>query len=171
MSLTEQRFVFEDAPEMTTRRLRAAMRAGDVDALLTTLAPGAVVRSPISSSARIEGHGEIRAVMSAVLAEISGLEYVREVGQGADRALVARARVGRQVIEEAVWLRFDNSGLINEMTLYVRPLAGLTALASRLAGRRGWRYAVAARLMTQPLTAATRAGDAVGLRLAGIRTK
>lgn len=164
MSLTEQPLVFEDASEMTTRRLRAAMLAGDVDALLTTLAPGAVVRSPVSSRARIEGH-----------AEISGLEYLGDVGQGSDRVLFARASVGRQVIEEAVWLRFDDRGLITEMTLFVRPLAGLTALvaalACRLAGRRGRRHAVVARIMTRPLAAATRAGDAVCLRLGGIRTK
>lgn len=163
------------AAQATTRAFRTAMLAGDLDGLTATFARDVSLRSPISTAAQFAGRDEVRELMSVVLPAIAGLEYLAEVGDEHERVLHARARAGRQAFEEAIWLRFDDDGRIAELVLFVRPLAGLTALAAalapRLAGRHGRLRAAVAKAMTGPLAAITRNGDPIALRLAGIRRR
>jgi hypothetical protein len=70
--------------------------------------------------------------------------------------------------------RLGDDGLIREITVFVRPLAGVAnfaaVLAPRLARSRAGRgRALLARLLTRPVEAALRRGDALAPWLAGRR--
>ena len=160
----------------TVREYRAAVETQDVDRLIATLAEDVVMRSPISSLAQLEGHAAIRDVLSVVFAQIADPRFVAELGTGDhERSLFLRSRVGSQKLEEAVWLRFDEHGLISELTLFIRPVAALTALMAAigppLAARHSRTRATIAAAMTRPIAALMRQGDPLALRLTGIRRK
>jgi hypothetical protein len=157
----------------TTARYRGAVERGDVEGFLATLAPDAVLRSPITMRTDFRGREELRELLGAVFATVQDIAFFEEVGDARTRALFYRARVGAQPLEEATLLRLDEEARITELTLWFRPLPGLTAvmagLAPRLAGRRSPARGVAAAALTGPLAALTRAGDGIGVRLLGRR--
>ena len=81
------------------------------------------------------------------------------------RALFYHGRCGREQFEEAQLLRLDSDGFIVELTLFGRPLPGLTAVMAGIGplllqrqGRPGMSRVVGA--ATKPLAALTRLGDA-----------
>lgn len=161
-------------PAVTTRRYRAATEALDAEGVAQTLAEDAVMRSPISSLARFEGRAAIRDVLSVVFAEISDPVGVTEIGDGSDeRVLIVRSHVRGEDLEEAVWLRFDQQGLIRELTLFIRPAPALTALMAAigppLAARQSRIRGAIATAMTRPLAALVHHGDPLAIRLAGVR--
>lgn len=153
----------------TTSRYREAVEAGDVEDLLTTLAPDVVLHSPITMRTRFRGHDEMRALMRAVFASIDAIHYFEDIGDAATRALFYRARVGRQDVEEATLVRLDRNALIAEIRLWLRPLPGLTAVMGRigpeLAREQSRARAAVVAGLTAPLVAATRAGDALAVSL------
>jgi hypothetical protein len=153
----------------TTRRYRAAVEAGDLEAYLETLAPDVVLRSPITLRTDFRGHDEIRILMRAVFASIEDIRYHADVGDAATRALFYTAHVGRQHVEEASLVRLGDDALVHEITLWFRPLPGLTAvmgaLGPRLARERGRTRAALVAGLVAPLVAATRAGDALAVSL------
>jgi ketosteroid isomerase-like protein len=153
----------------TTRRYRTAVEAGDLDGFLATLAPDVVLHSPITLRTDFRGHDEIRDLMRAVFASIEDIRYHADVGDAATRALFYRAHVGRQHVEEATLVRLDTDALVHEITLWFRPLPGLTAvmgaLGPRLARQHGRTRAALVGGLVAPLVAATRAGDALAVSL------
>lgn len=153
----------------TTRRYREAVEASDVEAFLATLAPDIVLHSPLTLRTQFRGHEEIRTLMHAVFASIEEIRYFEDVGDAATRALFYRGRVGRQELEEATLVRLDPNALITEIRLWFRPLPGLTAVMGRLgpalAREHSRARGVAVAGLTAPLTAATRAGDALAVHL------
>lgn len=96
---------------------------------------------------------------------ISDIHYHTEVGDDVTRALFYRGRCGKEQFEEAQLLRFDQEGLITELTLFGRPLPGVTAVMAaigpvllRRQGRPAMARVVAA--ATKPLAVMTRLGEA-----------
>ena len=147
----------------TTRRFRAASEAGDPHAVVATLAPDVQLRSPITLGYRFHGVEEVRELFLDVFSVIEGTSYFEELGDERARAVFGRARVGREPIEQALLLRFDEEGRVRELTLHVRPLPGLAALAASLAPRimrrRHGRAGAAAGALMAPLAPLTRVGD------------
>ncbi len=158
---------------VTTRRYREAVEARDAEGVVATLSEDAVLRSPISSLARFEGRAAIGDVLRVVFEQISEPTGVTEMGDGdEERAVIIRSRVRGEDLEEAVWLRFDERGLIRELTMFIRPVPALTALMAAigppLAARHSRTRGAIAAAMTRPLAALTRHGDPIALRLAGV---
>jgi hypothetical protein len=153
----------------TTSRYRAAVEAGDVEAFLATLAPDVVVRSPITLRTDFHGHDDIRKLMRAVFASIEDIRYHADIGDATQRALFYRAHVRRQPVEEATLVRLGEDALVREITLWFRPLPGLTAVMGRLgphlARERGRTRAAIVGGLVAPLVVATRAGDALAVSL------
>lgn len=116
--------------DAAVRTFQTACQTADVDLLLTVLAPGVVFRSPLTTRTVFTGHKEVGDLMSAALTTVRGIDYHTELADSDDRtrALVSTARVGGEEIEEVALLRFDDDGKIAEITLWVRPLPGATAL-------------------------------------------
>ena len=61
--------------------------------------------------------------------------YLAQVETGDTAVLMFEARVGDRELQGVDVLRFDDEDLIDEMTVMVRPMSGLEALAAEM-GRR-----------------------------------
>jgi SnoaL-like domain len=161
------------AAEETTRRFKEAAEAGDVEDVLATLAPDVVLNSPITSSGHFTGLDDMRGLMTAVFDTLSDIRYFEDFGDATTRLIANRAHIGNQQIEEALLIRLDDQARIRELTVFVRPLPGLTAmlagLGPKLARRRGRTRAAALTALAKPLALLTRSGDKPGTRLAGLR--
>jgi hypothetical protein len=159
----------EEAASVTLR-FREAVEAGDVEGVMEVCSPHVVLRSPISYHARFEGidalRGLVRQVFNGVIEDI---RFFEDVGDEWTRALFYSARVRGQTIEEAQLIRLDEQRRIAEITLYVRPLPGLTALTTRLgvrlARQQSFGRALVAAAMTRPLAWLTRKGDRPAVKL------
>lgn len=149
----------------------AAMRNGDFTALRDALAPEVVLVSPITGSFRFEGRDDVLELLMTVRRTFDDYEYVDVLGGDRAAAVRFRARVGDQPVEGVDLMSFDDGGSVREMTVFIRPLPGLTAvlgaLAPQIARPNGHWRAVLARLLTRPLVAITRGGDRVAGRLVG----
>jgi hypothetical protein len=143
---------------------RAAGERGDAQAATQCLASDVEVISPLTAQFRFQGRDRVREMLTAAFEVISGIRFHTEVGDGATRALFYYGRAGREEIEEAQLLRMNPTGLIQELTLFGRPLPGLTAVMAdigprllRSQGRPGLARVV--NLATRPLAIMTRLGE------------
>ncbi|GIH96034.1 hypothetical protein ACFFMN_42330 [Planobispora siamensis] len=116
----------------TTQRYRKAGEAKDIDMLMSTLAPAVVFRSPLSARAGFAGHAQVRQLFTVALGALRDLRYHTDVGDDRTRMLAATARLGRHELEEAALVRLGDDGLIEEVTLWIRPLPALTAMMAAL---------------------------------------
>ncbi len=157
---------------MSIQDFRRAAAEHDVELALGALTDDVVLHSPLTDRMSFRGKEDIRRLFETVYANFVNLNYHTEIGDGRERVLIGRATVGGQPIEETLHLRLDERDKITEITLFIRPLPGLTAvmaaLGPQLARRNGRSRLVAGllRVMTKPLVAATRSGDRVGIGLA-----
>jgi SnoaL-like domain len=158
------------ADAITTSAYRAALDAHDPEALAAACTPDVVFNSPITSSIRFEGAGELADLFRNVLQVYDEFRCVGELGDDETRVVHLQARIGSQQLDEMQILRLDGWDKVREITMFVRPLPGLTTLAAgigpRLARRRSrWRAALMA-AFTRPLALMTRMGDKPVSRLA-----
>jgi hypothetical protein len=151
------------AASATTRRFREAAEAADVEALVATLSDDVVLHSPITERIKFNGRDQVRELMYSVFATVDGTSYFADVGDARTRVMFLRAGAAGQPFEEALRVELNDQQQIREITVFVRPLPGLTgfaaALVPRVARRRGRGRALIARLLLAPLGFATRAGD------------
>ena len=113
---------------------RAAVEARDLDAAVALLADGVIFHSPVAFTP-YRGREAVAVVLRAVLEVFEDFRYVREIGaaDGADHALVFRARIGERELEGCDFLHSnDDGGQIDEFTVMVRPLNGVLALAEAM---------------------------------------
>ncbi len=111
----------------------AALQAGDVDAAVALLRDDVVFRSPVAYQPH-HGRRAVAPILHAVSRVFSDFRYVREIGatDATDHALVFRARVGELEIEGCDFLHLDENGWIDELTVMVRPLTAVRALADAM---------------------------------------
>jgi hypothetical protein len=112
---------------------RAAVEARDPDAMEATLAPGVVFHSP-AVFRPYTGRDKVAALLRIVAVTFEDFTYTDELlaSGGAAEALIFRARVGERDLEGMDLLRFDADGLIADLTVMIRPLSGLLALAQAM---------------------------------------
>lgn len=120
--------------------------------------------SPLTARFRFEGRDHVHEAFAAAFEVIDEMGFHTELGDNAARALFLRGRCGRQWFEEAQLLRFDAGGLIRELTLFGRPLPGVTAVIAAIGPRmlQRQRRPPAATLIgaaTAPMAALTRLGE------------
>ena len=112
---------------------RAAVEAGDIDAGLALFADDATLDSPVAFKPFV-GIEQVGVVLRAVFETFDDFHYTDELGEeGGVHALVFRARVGDKSVEGLDLIRTDASGQITKLTVMVRPLSGLIALAEAMA--------------------------------------
>lgn len=159
-----------DATPTARHPFRIAFEGGDSRGLADALAPDVVLHSPITSSFRFGGREEVAALLAIVRELFEDLSYTAEFGTGDDYATVFRARVNGTQLEGTDILRLDRQGRVREITVFIRPLPGLTALtaalAPRLARETGRARALATTAMVAPLAAISRVGDVPVSRIA-----
>jgi hypothetical protein len=155
--------------DSATLELRAAMETRDLPAVLETLAPDAVFRSPLTDNLTFSGHEQIAALIEVIFEVFDELHYTDELHGSAGGYLVGRALVGGRPIEWVDHLRLAPDGKIGELTVFFRPLPA-TAVALRLIGvgltrRKSPLRAGVISALARPLAVMTRVGDGLGVRL------
>ncbi len=112
-------------------RFRAAVEAKDVDAAMALMAPDVTFRSPVVFRP-YEGVDALRVLLRGVAEVFEDFRYTAQTSGGRDHALVFSARVGDRQVDGVDLLHEDGAGRIDGVTVLVRPLSGLTALAEAM---------------------------------------
>jgi hypothetical protein len=127
--------------DQTIAQWRQAAENHDAGQAIACLAGNAVLISPLTAQFTFDGRDRVADVMIAAFQVIDDIRFHTEVGDSRTRALFYTARCGRQALEEAQLIRLNHEGLITEITLFGRPLPGLTAVMRRIVplilGRQG----------------------------------
>ena len=119
---------------MRSDKFRAAAEAKDFSQVDDLLAEDIVFRSPAVFKP-YEGRDLVKVILGAVVQVFEDFRYLDQV-EGDDRAvLVFEARVGDRELQGVDILRFDSDGRVDELTVMIRPMSGLNALAEEM-GRR-----------------------------------
>jgi hypothetical protein len=117
--------------EKTVAAFREAVEAGDPDGVLATLAEDITFNNPVTFRP-FEGRETVSFVVPKLLDVWQDLRYVAELDDDGLVGLVFEARVGTRDARGIDLLRFDNNGLIEELTVMVRPLSALQELGKEM---------------------------------------
>ncbi|MCW2968726.1 MAG: nuclear transport factor 2 family protein [Solirubrobacteraceae bacterium] len=115
---------------------RAGVEARDVDAMRAALAPHVVLHSPVTFRP-FEGRDVVGHVLATVAGVFEDFHYTDHLRDGATSILVFRASVNGREVDGIDLVREGADGLIEDFTVMVRPLSGLTALAEEMGRRLG----------------------------------
>jgi hypothetical protein len=116
---------------------RAAVEARDFDAALALFADDATLDSPVSFKPFV-GIDAVTVVLRAVAETFEDFRYTDEFERpDGTHALIFNARVGDRSVEGLDLIRSDDSGRITNLTVMVRPLSGLIALAEAMSAKVG----------------------------------
>ncbi|WP_133913178.1 nuclear transport factor 2 family protein [Streptomyces sp. NBC_00582] len=118
------------------RAFREAVEAGDLGAVEALLAEDVVFTSPVVFKP-YPGRAITAAILRAVSQVFEDFRYERELAgdEGRDHALVFTARVGDKQLGGCDFIHLNEEGLIDELTVMVRPLSGAQALAAAMGAR------------------------------------
>lgn len=111
---------------------RAAVESGDMAAVPALLAPDVVFRSPVAF-APYTGRALVAGILRGAFRVFADFRYEKELGGGRDHVLVFRATVDGREVHGADFLHVDDDGLIDELTVMVRPLSAAQALSAAMA--------------------------------------
>ena len=113
---------------------RAAMESRDLDAVLALLADDVVLDSPIAFRP-YTGKPVVGAVLAAVGEVFEDAAYERELRSedGRDTALMLRAHMGGTQVQACDFVHEREDGLIDRITVMVRPLSAAIELRDRMA--------------------------------------
>ncbi len=112
------------------KAFRDAVEAGDFDGLGDLLAADVVFRSPVAFKP-YEGKPIVAAILRGVGRVFEDFRYVDQVVDGDSSVLVFQTRVGDVTIHGADFIHVRD-GLIDELTVMVRPLSAAHALADAM---------------------------------------
>jgi hypothetical protein len=136
---------------------------------VAAFAEDAVLHSPFTDALAFVGREQLDALVGVMLEVLEDLVYTDEWRREGAAVLVGCARVGGLELQFTDHLTLDRAGLVEEMTVYFRPLPASTAALRRFGAGLGRRRGAArGRLigsLSAPLALMARAGDRVGARL------
>jgi hypothetical protein len=114
------------------QRYCAASEAGDIAAVVATLAPDVEVVSPISGRMVFRGLNDARVLLSAVYGSLEGLRWTEQLGNGERRVVVGEMRVGGVRMTDAMIFELGPDGRIRRISPHLRPWLALTLFAAIL---------------------------------------
>jgi len=113
------------------KAFRDRVEAGDFAGLGDLLADDVVFRSPVAFKP-YEGKPIVAAILRGVSRVFEDFRYVNEVADGDSSVLVFQTRVGETSVHGADFLHVNAVGLVDELTVMVRPLSAAHALADAM---------------------------------------
>jgi hypothetical protein len=113
---------------------RAAVEQRDPDAMAAALHPDVVFHSPAVFKA-YEGREATMRLLRHVLEVLEDFRYLDELSGDGSHGLVFAARVVDKTLEGWDYLKLDGDGLITELSVMIRPLSGLIAVAQAMGER------------------------------------
>jgi hypothetical protein len=112
-------------------RFRKAVEASDPDALVASLAPDVVFRSPIVFT-RYEGRAPVGHLLRAVMRVLKEFEYLDVLHGKSQTALEFKAKIGDREVHGIDLGEVDADGLVTRLTVFVRPFTAAQALAEAM---------------------------------------
>ncbi|MBP1690611.1 MAG: nuclear transport factor 2 family protein [Deltaproteobacteria bacterium] len=122
---------------MTDRTaFRRAVEAGSLEDLLSVFREDAVVHSPITFQP-FEGKPAIRRLLGIIFEVFQDFHYTDELdsADGMTKILVFRAKVKNRDAEGIDMIRFDEAGMVRDLTVMVRPRSSMEVLLAEVAPR------------------------------------
>jgi hypothetical protein len=116
-------------------RYCSATEAGDVDALVETLAPDVEVVSPLSGRMVFRGRDDVKHLLAAVYGSLGDLRWSETLGEGERRVILGRARIGPVAMTDAMIVDLAPDGRIRRIGPHLRPWLALTLFALVLGPR------------------------------------
>ena len=116
---------------MRSDAFRAAAEAKDFSQLDELFAEDAAFRSPVVYRP-YQGREAIKVLLGAVMRVFEDFRYIAQLEDGETAVLMFEARVGDRDVQGVDILRFGDDGRVVEMTVMVRPMSGMHALAERM---------------------------------------
>jgi hypothetical protein len=116
------------------RQLELAAHAHDVERVIACLADEIIIRSLITQRIRFVGIEQAADLFRRLFLVVDDIRVYETVGDGERTQVIFwKGRIGRHNLEKANLLCLDDDGRICEMTVFMRPIPGLLALATELA--------------------------------------
>jgi len=116
-------------------RFRRGVESKDVRVMMEAFADGAVLHSPITFRP-FEGKEAIARLLGILMQVFQDFRYTDELtAEDGTRALIFRTRVGDRDVEGLDLIRFDETGLIRDFTVMVRPRSAVEALLREVSSR------------------------------------
>ena len=113
-----------------------AVEAGDEDAAVATLAHDVVFRSPAVYKP-YRGKEQVDQLLRLVATVFENFRYTHEWRDGSTTILFFEANVGDRELQGVDILEENEHGQVAALTVMIRPLSGLQAVASAMAARLG----------------------------------
>ena len=110
----------------------AADRALDAGRMRDLMAPAIVLASPLTDAFDFTGPDDVAAVFAAAFEVLDDVDVARVTGAGADWAVHATNTVNGRRLEEIQWLHLGDDGLVDRITMFMRPLASTVELLAAI---------------------------------------
>jgi hypothetical protein len=111
------------------------MNRRDLPAVVATFAPDVELHSPILGRAPFEGRRAVGDLLGAVMTSFDDYTHTVETGSGDVQVLAYHARVRGREIDVVDLFRMNEAGLVTDITVHIRPMAGLASVAAALGPR------------------------------------
>jgi hypothetical protein len=115
---------------------RKAVETADVEAVPDLLAPDVVFHSPVTFHPYV-GREIVARLLAIVFDTFEDFRYTDELAIEGGHALLFSTAVGGREMQGIDLFRFDESGLIADFTVMLRPLSGLVPFAQVMAEKVG----------------------------------
>jgi hypothetical protein len=119
---------------VTESAFRTAVESGDPDRLAAVLHPDVEFHSPAVHRPYL-GRDAAMAVLRAVFLVLADFRYVDAVRTGDREVLRFAARVGDREVDGVDLVRYDDAGAVVDLTVMIRPMSALHAVAEAVGNR------------------------------------
>lgn len=111
---------------------KAAVEAGDMDTATSLLTDDVVFRSPAVFKP-YQGKETVTTILQTVATVLEDFRYIDELtSENGTHVLIFEARVGEKTLQGMDYLTLDADGNITQLTVMIRPLSGLIAVAEKM---------------------------------------
>lgn len=110
----------------------SADRRLDLTEMSAQLDPDVLLVSPLTDKFTFRGRDQVIGVFEAAFALLSDIEIHNLTGQDTDWVVYGTNTLRRHNLEEIQWLRVGESGLIDHITLFIRPMPAAVALLAAI---------------------------------------
>jgi hypothetical protein len=111
---------------------RAAVEAGDLDAMVACLSDDVEFHSPVAHKPFV-GKEAAAGVLSAVFQTLTEFRYTDELAGDDTHALFFRAHVNGKDVQGVDYVHESSDGLIDNFTVMFRPLSAIVAMGEAMA--------------------------------------
>lgn len=147
-----------------------AVEAHDLERIGEACSPDVVLRSPITVRIPFKGRKRVLELMEEIFATLEWMRVVRDIREGNVQVLEIEARLAGYDMHQVQLIEHDDDGLVERITLFMRPLPGVANLAAhlgpRLARRRyGPVVAAGVTMFIRPVAWLVKLGDRISPRV------